>query len=109
MGWPEERFHVLIGFSKITAPPGPHSVLLVTMDNGAQVILDSAEKYVAIPSEDHHFYPLYAVTRTSMFHVAPLKGERAPPLRMGRRQGRYQPLVLAQEVPLRTADKAVPD
>ena len=41
---------------------------------------------------------MYAVTRNSLFHVSPLRGEQAPPIQMGRGKGRYQPLMVAQEV-----------
>lgn len=97
LGWPEDSFHVLIGFSRITAPPGPHSVLLVTMKNGAQVILDSAESHIVLPSEDHHFYAMYAVTRSNLYQIAHMKGEEPPPLQPalgGRAERRHMALRL---------------
>ncbi|MDQ8036505.1 MAG: transglutaminase-like cysteine peptidase [Pedobacter sp.] len=108
LGWPEDSFHVLIGFSKITAPPGPHSVLLVTMKNGAQVILDSAESHIVLPNEDHHFYAMYAVTRSSLYQVAHLKGDEPPPFQpaLGGRAARRHMALRLELIRMGTAGQA---
>ncbi|MDQ8036507.1 MAG: transglutaminase-like cysteine peptidase [Pedobacter sp.] len=78
LGWPSERLSVLIGFSSITRPPGPHAVLMATMEDGAQVILDSAVAGLSLPADNYGFFPAYALTRQALYRVAPLPGHIAP-------------------------------
>lgn len=92
LGWAPERLQLLIGYSTITRPPGQHAVLLATLDDGAQVILDNAEHDLVLPSEDRHFHPMYAVTRDQLYQASPGSGSLAPPLpyELGKRIARRQ-------------------
>lgn len=78
MGWPSDRLYVLIGFSEVTRPPGLHAVLMVVMEDGAQVLLDSAENRLSLPRDNYGFYPVYALTRQALYRIAPLSGHIAP-------------------------------
>lgn len=71
LGWPEERLAMLVGTSRRTELPQWHAVLMVTLDDGAQVILDSAESDLVVPAGDYHFIPRYALTRTHVYKVMP--------------------------------------
>lgn len=78
LGWPSERLSVVIGFSSVTRPPGPHAVLMAFMEDGAQVILDNAVVGLSLPADNYGFFPAYALTRQAFYRVAPLPGHRAP-------------------------------
>lgn len=78
MGWPPDRLYVLIGFSGITQPPGSHAILMVVMEDGAQVLLDSATDGLSTPAENHDYSPDYAVTRLALYRIPPLPGHKAP-------------------------------
>ncbi|MCB1645953.1 MAG: transglutaminase-like cysteine peptidase [Pseudomonadales bacterium] len=69
LGWDEEQFAVLVGFSNFFQPAESHAVLMATMKDGSQLVMDSLEDAVEPPSEEHHFSALYAVTRDHLFMV----------------------------------------
>ena len=73
LGWPEERFAVVVGFSSFSNPPQAHAILMAKLDNGSQVLLDSLEDQIELPRTDHHFSAIYAVTREHIWHVASVK------------------------------------
>ncbi|HEX6590934.1 MAG TPA: hypothetical protein VF050_02950, partial [Moraxellaceae bacterium] len=83
---------LLIGYSTITRPPGQHAVLLATLEDGAQVILDNAERDLVLPGADRHFHPMYAVSRDQLYRASPGNGSLAPPLpyELGQRIARQQ-------------------
>lgn len=78
MGWPSDRLYVLIGFSRITQPPGSHAILMVLMDDGAQVLLDSATDELSTPAENQDYSPGYAVTRQALYRIPPVPGHELP-------------------------------
>ena len=69
LGWPEDRLFLLIGYSTLGQAPETHAVLLVTLPDGSQLILDSSENHVVPPSVDHHFKPLLALQRDYLYMV----------------------------------------
>lgn len=83
LGWSEDQFAIAVGFSNFANPPASHAVLLATLDDGAQLLLDSLEDEVSPPKADHHFSPMYALTRQHIFMVAGASLANA-------RSGRYQ-------------------
>ena len=71
LGWPEEGLYLLIGYSTMGDRPETHAVLMATLPDGSQLILDSLEKHVLPPSADHHFKPMMALERQYLFLVKP--------------------------------------
>lgn len=71
LGWPEERLAIVVGESARTDPPATHVVLLVTLENGAQLLLDSVEREVMAPRDNFQFTPAYALTRMHVYKVKP--------------------------------------
>jgi predicted transglutaminase-like cysteine proteinase len=69
LGWPEGGLYLLIGFSTFGSQPETHAVLMATLPDGSQLILDSLEKHVLPPSDDHHFNPMMALDRGSFYLV----------------------------------------
>ena len=45
-------------------------MLLVTLADGAQLILDSVTPWIERPGDDHHFFPIYAVNGEHYYKVA---------------------------------------
>jgi predicted transglutaminase-like cysteine proteinase len=70
LGWSKSQFAILVGYSTFSNPPQSHAVLMVTLSNGAQLVLDSLEDNVEPPKEDHHFNPIYAVTQDHLYMTA---------------------------------------
>lgn len=71
LGWPEEGLVIVVGESARSRPPGTHVVLLVTLEGGAQLLLDSAEPEIMAPRDNYHFRPAYALTRLHVYKVKP--------------------------------------
>lgn len=69
LGWDIESMYILVGYSMYGDEPASHAVLLVNDDRGSQIILDSLETDLQIPSEDHYFKPMFALTREHMYMV----------------------------------------
>jgi predicted transglutaminase-like cysteine proteinase len=76
LGWPEDRLALLVGHSAEAVPPAFHAALLVTLENGAQMVLDSAEPDVLVPRHGYHFIAAYALTRTHIYKVIPWQQRR---------------------------------
>lgn len=89
LGWPQDGLFLLLGFSTMGETPESHAVLLVTLPDGSQVILDSLEKHVLPPADDHHFKPMMAIDRDSLYIVGLSRGadSRSAGLRMERIAG----------------------
>lgn len=71
LGWPEQRLAIVVGTSVRSHPDSAHVVLLVTLEGGAQLLLDSAEADVMPPRDNSNFTPDYAMTRTHVYRVKP--------------------------------------
>lgn len=71
LGWPEERLAIVVGTSSRSRPPAMHVVLLATLADGTQLLLDSAEPGILAPRDDDYFTPAYALTRTQIYKVMP--------------------------------------
>ncbi len=69
LGWREEAFYLLVGVSDLSGKKEGHAVLLAVLDDGSQLILDSATDWMTPPRDDHHFFPVYAVNRSGYYHV----------------------------------------
>jgi predicted transglutaminase-like cysteine proteinase len=70
LGWPPERLFVLVGTSDLSGRTEGHAVLLVMLEDGSQLILDSVTPWIEPPGDDHHFFPLYAVNGEHYYKVA---------------------------------------
>lgn len=70
LGWPEDRLFLLVGTSDYSGRTEGHAVLLVTLADGSQLILDSVTPWILPPGDDHHFFPLYAVNGEHYYKVA---------------------------------------
>ena len=69
LGWPQDGLYLLLGFSTWSERPQSHAVLLATLPDGSQVILDSMEKHVLPPADDHYFQPMMAIDRDNLYLV----------------------------------------
>jgi len=69
LGWSDENLMVLVGYSLMTSTAHSHAILLVTMENENQLLLDSLELDILPPSADHHFQPLFGLTKDHLFTV----------------------------------------
>lgn len=70
LGFDMERMHLLVGTSDLSGRTEGHAVLMVTLADKAQLILDSATPWIHPPSDEHHFFPIYAVQRDHYYKVA---------------------------------------
>jgi predicted transglutaminase-like cysteine proteinase len=70
LGWAQENFAILVGYSNYALPAESHAVLLAQLEDGTQFILDSLDDRILPPLRDHHFQPLYAVTPEHIYMVA---------------------------------------
>jgi predicted transglutaminase-like cysteine proteinase len=69
LGWPQGGLFLLMGYSTMNGKPETHAVLLVNTPEGRQYILDSMERHVVPPASDHHFKPMMALDRDSLYMV----------------------------------------
>lgn len=69
LGWAEEGLYLVLGFSNLGPKPETHAVLMATLPDGSQLILDSLEKRVLPPAADHHFTPMVAIERDHLYFV----------------------------------------
>lgn len=71
LGWPEEGLYLLVGFSTAGDRPEPHAVLMATLPDGTQMILDSNERRARPAATDDHFKPMMALERQFLYMVKP--------------------------------------
>lgn len=71
LGWAEDRLYLLVGFSTIGDKPETHAVLMATLPDGTQMILDSNERRVRPAATDEHFKPMMALEREYLYMVRP--------------------------------------
>lgn len=69
LGWPQDGIFLLMGYSTMNGKPETHAVLLVKSPDDRQFILDSMERHVVAPAADHHFKPMMALDRDSIYMV----------------------------------------
>lgn len=69
LGWDDEQLMILVGLSNFGSPPKSHAILMVTLKDGSQLLLDSLETGIFPPSEDHHFKPAIGVTKYHSYSV----------------------------------------
>lgn len=71
LGWPEEGIYLLVGYSMMGDQPETHAVLMATLPDGTQMILDSNEKRVKPAATDKNFKPMMALEREYLYMVKP--------------------------------------
>lgn len=69
LGWPQDGLFLLMGYTNMNGKPETHAVLLVKAPDERQFILDSMERHVIPPAADHHFKPMMALDRDSLYMV----------------------------------------
>ena len=71
LGWKEDDLHLLLGFTTYnsSSKPETHAVLLVTLPDRSQVILDNMEKRILPPADSKDFTPMIAIDRSSFYLV----------------------------------------
>lgn len=69
LGWPQEGIYLLMGFSTYNGDAETHAVLMATLPDGSQVILDSQNPRILAPADDTRFTPMMAINRESFFLV----------------------------------------
>lgn len=69
LGWPQEGIYLLLGFSTYNGDAETHAVLMATLPDGSQVILDSQNPRIFAPADDARFTPMLAINRDSFYLV----------------------------------------